>query len=165
MQGFNIRDIEDLAALIYGADVDDMYLEPYGYPLLIEDLEPGEQRSLIINLSANADFLCTGVRHFAVSDDTSDVTILTKDSPNVRVLMTDASSGDPFTQAAANLDNWSTNGTGEINFDFPRLLQGRGAVNVQVTNVDAAATYPLLEILLSGVLLRSWDSRPRSAQV
>lgn len=163
MEDFSIADIETYAALVYKCTRDDLYLEPYGYPISFTSLSPGQTQSGIINLSANADFITVGLSHFSLPEDGG--SIFTKFAPNVRALLTDTSSGDPFTQNASLLENWSANGLGVCNFTFPRLLRGRGAVSVQVTNVDTTTTYPRLELFLRGVLVKQWSQAPQTMQV
>jgi hypothetical protein len=164
MQGFNIADIEHYCELIYGKSRDDLYLVPYGYPLNVAALPASAQITRTIQLSANADFLCMGIAHF-VTTASQALTVGSKFAPNIRVLLSDASSGDPFTQSAAPLESISENGLGRVFLPFPRLLQGRGAVNAQIINDDTDTPWVNLQIYLHGVLIRAWSEAPQSRLV
>lgn len=165
MDGFSIADIEEFAALMYSANPDDLYLVPYVYPITFQSLAPNTTQSGIITLSANADFIATGMRHFATSSNISEPNVLSKVSGEIRCLITDTSSGDQFTNGASILENYSANGMGEKLFEFPRLLAGRGALSVQVSTFGQMQTFDLLQVALHGVLVRSWTDRPVSKQV
>lgn len=164
MQGFNIDDIQTFCEMVYGVNRDQLYLVDYGYPVDITELAPLAQLTRIINLSANGDFIALGLAHYCTAAAQA-LTVGTKFAPNVSVLMTDSSSGDPLTQAAAPLELWSENALGRVFFPFPRLFQGRGAINVQITNLDTTTTYTDFQLFLHGVLVRAWSPAMMSKQV
>lgn len=163
MNTYSIADIEKFCEMMYSRPVDDFYIVPYGYPISFTAVPPLGQANQVVNLSANGDFIALGLCHYYPTEGAS-VTILTKQAPNARLLLTDASSGDPFTQNAAQLENWSTNGTALVNFAFPRFLQGRGAINAQLISLEEEADLDI-ELYLHGVLVRAWSAAPRSSQV
>lgn len=165
MNGFNISDIERFCELMYNVPRDQLYLVPYSYPITFADFAPTEQRTGVINLSANGDFILTDISYTALVEGETDETIFTKAVPDVRALISDASSGSPFTQNAVILETYAANGLGPAQLPFPRLLSGRGAINVQISNLNnAAATYEFLQIALHGVLVRAWSQAPQTQQ-
>lgn len=162
MDGFSIADIESFAELMYSRPIDDLYLVPYSYPLAFEEVASNATVSGIITLSANADFIALGLRNFAAGDST--YTITSKLAGDIRCLITDTSSGDQFTNGSVILENYGANGTGEVLFDFPRLLAGRSALSVQLTNLTGQ-TLIVSQLEIHGVLVRSWSDRPTPAQL
>lgn len=162
MDGFSIADVEDFAELMYSRSIDDLYLVPYSYIINFEDVAIDATQSGICTLSANADFIALGMRHRTAGD--SSYTILSKPAGDVRCLITDTSSGDQFTNGSVVLENYGSNGTGEILLDFPRLLAGRTALSVQITNLTGAIIVAL-QIEIHGVLVRAWSDRPTPAQL
>lgn len=162
MDGFSIADIEQFASLMYSTHADSLYLVPYSYPIEFEAVASNATATGIITLSANADFIALGLRHFTAFD--SSATILSKPAGNVRCLITDTSSGDQFTNGSVLLENFGSNGTGEILFDFPRLLAGRGALSVQVTNLTGSEII-VTQLEIHGVLVRAWSDRPVPGQM
>lgn len=165
MDGFSVSDIEAYASLVYNAPREEIFLEPYAYPIGFAAVAPGATVTSILRLSANADMIALGLSHFATRVGQNGYNVLSKEAPNVSALLIDTATGDPFTQQAANLELWSENGMGRNFFTFPRLLRGRGAINVQITNNDGEVTYRYLELMLHGVLVRSYAETPRSSQV
>lgn len=162
MEGFSIADIERFASLMYSRPIDDLYLVPYSYPIDFTDVASNATQSGILTLSANADFIALGIRFIAAGD--SSYTIMSKPAGDVRCLITDTSSGDQFTNGSVLLENYGTNGTGEILFDFPRLLAGRSALSVQVTN-QTGAEIIVLQMEMHGALVRAWSDRPTPSQL
>lgn len=162
MKGFSIRDIEVFAEMMYSRPIDDLYLVPYSYPINFENVADNATASGILTLSANADFIALGLRHFNASEST--FTIMSKQAGDLRCLITDTSSGDQFTNGSVILENWGSNGTGEILFDFPRLLAGRTALSVQLTNLTGLTSI-VTQLELHGVLVRAWSDRPTPAQL
>lgn len=162
MDGFSIADVESFAALMYSRPIDDLYLVPYSYPISFTEFESDSTQSGIITLSANADFIALGLRFIAAGD--SSYTIVSKLAGDVRCLITDTSSGDQFTNGSVTLENYGSNGTGEVLFDFPRLLAGRSALSVQVAN-GTGVELVVLQIEIHGVMVRAWSDRPVPAQL
>lgn len=164
MEGYSIADIERFAALMYSTPIDNLYLVPYSYPINFETLAADEVRPGILTMSANADFIALGIRHFAMTSGDISPTIMSKIAGDFRCLISDTSSGDQFTNGGALLENYGTNGVGEILFDFPRLIAGRTALSVQVTNLTGVEV-AVLQLSIHGVLVRAWSDRPPSGQI
>lgn len=164
MDGYSIADIEEFAALMYSKPIEDLYLVPYSYPMNFTSLAADAPQSGVLTLSANADFIALGLRHFTMLGTDTSPTILSKPAGDIRCLITDTSSGDQFTNGSVLLENYGANGTGEILFDFPRLLPGRSALSVQITNLTGA-TITVTQLEIHGVLVRAWSDRPVPSQI
>lgn len=164
MEGFSIADIESFAELMYSRSIDDLYLVPYSYPINFTAVASDATQSGVLTLSANADFIALGLRHFTMSSTDTSPTILSKPAGDIRCLITDTSSGDQFTNGSVILENYGSNGTGEILFDFPRLLAGRSALSVQITN-NTGGEIVVTQLEIHGVLVRAWSDRPTPAQL
>lgn len=150
---FSISDLDRYVDEMYSGR--QMFLVPYSYRALFTAVLPLSTPNVIIEISANADFIALGLTHNSLSTE-PEAAILDKSTPNCRVLLTDTGSGDPFTDRAVALQNYSQNGITPKMFPFPRFLQGRSAVNVQLTNISAAVTYQRIDLNLHGVLVRAW---------
>lgn len=164
MEGFSIADIESFASLMYSRPIDDLYLVPYSYPIEFTSVAADATQSDVLTLSANADFIALGVRHFTMQAADTTPTIMSKPAGDIRCLITDTSSGDQFTNGSVLLEDYGSNGTGEVLFDFPRLLAGRSALSVQITNLTGAEIQ-VTQLEIHGVLVRAWSDRPTPAQL
>jgi hypothetical protein len=82
-------------------------------------------------------------------------TVSNKTAPLARVLITDSGSNEQFTNAAVDLENYSTNGNIINLFPYPRIISGRSTLTIQVTSYEASATLNL-DIFFEGVLVRAY---------
>lgn len=155
-ESFSISDIESFASRFYGGRP--LLLTPYVYVSQFTTLTFGTTQTNTINITANADFICTQFHHRAVVDLTAVQTSATKNAPYVRMLVTDSGTNEQFTNAAVDLESYSTNGNIINLLEYPRLISGRSTLTVQVTNFGTAAATTLasLEIQLHGVLVRAY---------
>lgn len=155
-ESFSISDIESFASRFYGGRP--LLLTPYVYVSQFTTLTFGTTQTNTINITANADFICTQFHHRAVVDLTAVQTAATKNAPYVRMLVTDSGTNEQFTNAAVDLESYSTNGNIINLLEYPRLISGRSTLTVQVTNFGTAAAVTLasLEIQLHGVLVRAY---------
>ncbi|NDC10233.1 MAG: hypothetical protein EBZ75_13010 [Oxalobacteraceae bacterium] len=155
-ESFSISDIESFASRFYGGRP--LLLTPYVYVSQFTTLTFGTTQTNTINITANADFICTQFHHRAVVDLTAVQTSATKNAPYVRMLVTDSGTNEQFTNAAVDLESYSTNGNIINLLEYPRLISGRSTLTVQVTNFGTAAAVTLasLEIQLHGVLVRAY---------
>lgn len=157
MQGYSIRELEAFAARFYQGY--DLLLTPYGYTATFGSLAAGASLTQAVNIAANADFICLGIRHRVYVGATVGQTVSSKPAPFLRLLITDTGSAEQFTAQAVDLENYSTNGVGERNFPYPRICAGRTALSLQLTNyAPAAETYGGTDIFLSGVLVRAYNA-------
>jgi len=139
----------------YYGDQQLLQIQPYAYVTTITSLAPAGTFSTTINIAANADFLLLGIAHRATVAAAAQ-TVSNKTAPCVRVLLTDTGSGEQFTAQAIDLETWSRNGVDGPYLTYPRLLQGRTAVQLQATSYAAAETYAPMDIVLDGVLVRAY---------
>lgn len=155
-ESFSISDIESFASRFYGGRP--LLLTPYVYVSQFTTLTFGTTQTNTINITANADFICTQFHHRAVVDLAVAQTAASKNTPYVRMLVTDSGTNEQFTNAAVDLESYSTNGNIINLLEYPRLISGRSTLTVQVTNFGTAAATTLasLEIQLHGVLVRAY---------
>jgi hypothetical protein len=84
-------------------------------------------------------------------------TVATKSAPLARILITDSGTNEQFTNAAVDLENYSTNGNIINNLPYPRIVSGRSTLTVQVSSYEASQTVNL-DLSFSGVLVRAFTS-------
>jgi len=159
MQQYSIQDIEVFVTRFYQGRA--LLLTPYGYTLTFLALASLANATQQLNIAANADFIILGIRHRALLAATQ--TVSSKVAPAVRMLVTDSGSNEQFTNAAVDLENYSSNGVGERRLSYPRIVSGRSSLNVQLTNysaagVGAAETYSDIEVFFDGVLVRAYQA-------
>lgn len=128
---------------------------PYGYPLSFTGLAQNTTQSAVINIQANGDFVCLGLRHRASIGAAQ--TVSTKTAPFVRCLIVDSGSAQQLTSAAVDLENWSQNGDKQVFLPYPRIMAGKSSQTVQVTNWAPTAETYALDLFLSGVLVQAYD--------
>ena len=142
-----------------------LLLVPYAYPFSFGDsvsaVLDGTTVSTVINISANADFIAIGLRHLTDSGD-SQTTISTRLQTSARILLTDTASGEPFTNNAVPLACYSNAGIRETLFAVPRLINGRSAINAQLSLPLGVNDLAHIELALHGVLVRAWSDDSRS---
>lgn len=141
-----------LARMYQGAK---LLITPFGYPTVFGSLAAAAQLTNTINIAANADFVLLGLRHRAFVGAVVGQTISSKPAPFVRVLISDSGTNEQYTNGAVDLANYSSDGFYDNNLPYPRIVSGRSALLVQVTNyAPAAETYGGIELFLEGVLVR-----------
>lgn len=151
---FSPAEIQAYLAPIYAGHT--LRVIPYAYAISFASLAQGATAQGLVNVAANADFLLLGVNHHANIGAAQ--TTGSKTAPFVRMLVTDSGSNEQFTNAAVDLENYSTNGIGIQNLPYPRIVSGRSSLTVQVTNYAPTAETYQLDILFSGALIRVYSS-------
>jgi hypothetical protein len=133
-------------------------LVPYAYSTVFQNIVVGQSYQQVINIAANADFIAIGCSAYiytpASSGGTNGPTIFTKSEIGGTILLTDISSGDQFSNTPVWTENFVSNGMGERNFTFPRMIYGRGAIQVALTTNGAMKT---ADVSIHGVSVRAWD--------
>jgi len=155
-ESFSISDIEQFASRFYGGRP--LLLTPYAYNTTFTTLTQSTSQTATVNITANADFILMQLHHRAVVDLTVAQTVSSKNAPYVRILITDSGTNEQFTNAAVDLENYSTNGNIINLLEYPRIISGRSTLTLQVTNYGTAAatTLAVLDVVLSGVLVRAY---------
>lgn len=150
------------AQQFYGGNA--LLLVPYAYPFsfgtVANPVVAASTVSQIINVSANADFIALGVRHFITTS--SNETISNRRRATARLLLTDTASGEPFTNNGTSLACYSSGGLRETLFPVPRLINGRSAINAQLSTLPATSDIDHIELVLHGVLVRAWSDEARA---
>jgi hypothetical protein len=151
---FSMQELEAFASKFYGGRP--LLLTPYGYNLTFSSLAAGTSATQTLNIAANADFIFVGMHHRAnVAAAAQNVS--TKSAPLARVLITDSGSNEQFTNAAVDLENYSTNGNIINLLDYPRIISGRSTLTVQLTSYEASQTLNV-DLFFSGVQVRAYSN-------
>ena len=95
------------------------------------------------------------MHHRATSSAFAGQTVSTKVAPLARILITDSGTNEQFTNAAVDLENYSTNGNIVNDLPYPRIVSGRSTLTVQLTSYEASATINI-DLSLEGVLVRAF---------
>lgn len=149
----SFSEIESFASRFYPGKK--LLITPYAYTTTFLALAQNASASNVISIAANADFILLGFNHRAQIGAAQTVT--SKTAPYVRMLVTDSGSNEQFTSGAVDLENYSANGDVDHALNYPRIVSGRTALTVQVTNyAPTAETYTSLDIMLDGVLVRAY---------
>lgn len=150
---YSISDIEAYASKFYQGRP--LLLTPYAYVLTFSSLAPGASSTQTLNITANADFILLQLHHRATSSAYAAQTVSTKVAPLARILVTDSGTNEQFTNAAIDIENYSTNGNIINNLPYPRIVSGRSTLTVQVTSYEGANTINL-DVSFDGVLVRAF---------
>lgn len=155
-ESYSISDLEQFASRFYGGRP--LLLVPYAYNTTFTTLTQSTTQTNTVNITANADFILLGFHHRAVVDTTAIQTVSSKNAPYVRVLITDSGTNEQFTNAAIDLENFSTNGNIINLLEYPRIIAGRSTITIQATNyaTAVAGSLAVLDIVMAGVLVRAY---------
>lgn len=153
-ESYGIADIEAFASKFYQGRP--LLLTPYAYVLTFSSLTAGSSQTQTLSITANADFIFLQCHHHANVANAAQ-TVANKTAPLATILITDSGTNEQFTNAAIDLESYSTNGNIINNLPYPRIVSGRSTLTVQLTSYEASQT---LNILLSfqGVLVRAFSS-------
>lgn len=152
MQRYSFLDLQAFASAIYNGR--QLLMVPYAYNVTVLALAQNGVSNQSLSITANADFILTGMKYRAQIGAAQ--TVSNKTAAFVRVLITDSGSNEQFTNAAVDLENYSTNGGDSRDLPFPRFIQGRTALTMQFTNyAPTAETYTSIDFMLEGVLVRA----------
>lgn len=151
---YSYAEIETFASKFYQGRP--LLLTPYAYNLTFSSLAAGASATQTVNIAANADFIVTGLHHRA-NVAAAAQTVSNKTAPLARILITDSGSNEQFTNAAVDLENYSTNGNIINKLDYPRIVSGRSTLTVQLSSYEAANTLNI-DIVFEGVLVRAYTN-------
>jgi len=149
---YSYPEIESFASKFYNGRP--LLITPYGYSLTFLSLAAAGSATQVINIAANADFILTGLHHRA-NVAAANQNVSTKIAPLARILITDSGSNEQFTNAAVDLENYSTNGNIINKLDYPRIISGRSTLTIQLTSYEASATLNI-DVFFEGVLVRAF---------
>lgn len=151
---YSYSEIETFASKFYQGRP--LLLVPYAYNVTFSSLAAGASATQTVNISANADFIVTGLHHRA-NVAAAGQNVSTKVAPLARILVTDSGSNEQFTNSAVDLENYSTNGNIINKFDYPRIVSGRSTLTVQLTSYEASQTLNI-DVVFEGVLVRAYTA-------
>ena len=149
---YGIGELEAYASKFYQGRP--LLLTPYGYNLTFSSLTAGSSASQVLNITANADFILLNIHHRA-NVGAAGQTVSNKVAPLARMLITDSGSNEQFTNAAVDLENYSTNGNIINLLPYPRIISGRSTLTVQLTSYEASQTLNI-DVFFEGVLVRAY---------
>jgi hypothetical protein len=151
-QSYGISDIESYASKFYQGRP--LLLTPYSYVLTFSALTAGSSQTQTLSITANADFIFLQMHHHA-NVAAAAQTVANKTAPLCTILVTDSGTNEQFTNAAVDLESYSTNGNIINNLPYPRIVSGRSTLTVQLNSYEASQT---LNVYLSfdGVLVRAF---------
>lgn len=153
---YSLRDLEAFCARFYLGY--DLLITPYGYSASFTTIAVAATQTQNVNIAANADFVMLGLRYHANVGAVVGYSVSTKTAAFLRLLITDTGSAEQFTAQAVDLENYATNGVGEKPLAYPRIVAGRTALSLALTNhAPAAETYGVVDIFLNGVLVRAYS--------
>ena len=150
---YSIADIESFASKFYQGRP--LLLTPYAYVLTYTGLAANTSATQTLSITAHADFIMLQMHHRATSSAYAGQTVSSKVAPLARILITDSGTNEQFTNAAIDLENYSTNGNITHDLPYPRIISGRSTLTVQVSSYEASATINL-DISFDGVLVRAF---------
>ena len=149
---YSISDIESYASKFYQGRP--LLLTPYSYVLTFSSLTAGSSQTQTLSITANADFILLQLHHHANVAGAAQ-TVANKTAPLATILVTDSGTNEQFTNAAIDLESYSTNGNIINNLPYPRIVSGRSTLTVQVTSYEASQTNNIL-LSFDGVLVRAF---------
>jgi hypothetical protein len=149
---YSISDIESYASKFYQGRP--LLLTPYSYVLTFSSLTAGSSQTQTLSITANADFILLQLHHHANVAGAAQ-TVANKTAPLATILVTDSGTNEQFTNAAVDLESYSTNGNIINNLPYPRIVSGRSTLTVQVTSYEASQTNNIL-LSFDGVLVRAF---------
>lgn len=152
---YGLLELQAFANQIYGGRP--LVMVPYGYALTFSALAQNTTQTQQISITANADFILTGLKYRASVG--SSETVSSKTAAFVRLLITDSGTNEQFTSGPVDLENYATNGASQVGgLPYPRFISGRTALTVTATNFSPGGgqTY-LLDLFLEGLLVRTYS--------
>lgn len=144
---YSIAEIESFCARYYSGRK--LSLIPYAYQVSFTGLSQGTSQTATLTMQANADFIGLMFHHRANIGAAQNVS--TKTAPYIRMLVVDTGSNNQFTSAAVDLENYSTNGNIVSDLPYPRIVSGRSALQITVTNYAPVAETYALDLTFEGV--------------
>ena len=158
---YSISELEAYLARVYQGRT--LAILPYWYTITFSALTQAAASSQVINIQANADFHCIGIRHRANSGTLQ--TVSDKTAPFGRLLITDSGTSQTLMNSAVDLENFSQNDAKQQYFPYPRLMAGKSSQTLTLTCYAPAAETISVDITLVGVLVQAYgDAQPMLMQ-
>lgn len=154
---YTILEIQAFLNQLYGGRP--LVVVPYGYTVTFSGLvSPNVSSTQTLAITANADFVLTQIK--ARTSDSSAQTISNKNAPYYRILITDSGSNEQFTNAATDLEIYSTNGnTMQGLLPYPRFLSGRTSLTVVLTSYTSLVATQNIDVYFEGLLVRTYSGQ------
>lgn len=149
-----VRDAYQFVQGISPAALDRLIVEPFTYPVIFENVAPGNSPTAILNIAANADFfLLQPLYRAVVDDDTPDADAM------CTVFMADTGSNIPLMQQPMDIAQFfGKKQRADSSIAFPRLIQRNAGMSIQLTNYSEGVTYSRVELDFVGVRVYSYGA-------
>jgi hypothetical protein len=153
---YSILELQAFLNQLYGGRP--LVVVPYGYTATFTGITANTSQTQTLSITANADFVLTHIK--ARTSEATLQTVSNKRAPYARILITDSGSNEQFTNSAANLESYATNGNTEQGLlPYPRFIGGRTALTITVNEYQGVATTESIDIFLEGVLVRTYSGQ------
>ncbi len=130
-------------------------IQPYSYRLSFTDLQPGQTVSKVLSISAQADFILVSPRYRACVETDDDT--LGDVVPKVLTLISDAGSNQQYSNDQVDISTYFGQiGRAPYDQQYPRIMNGRGAITLQITSYATSEVYSQIEFVFAGVLLKNY---------
>ena len=150
---YSVSDIESFVARWWQGR---SYITPYAYSMQFATaIAQNGSTTGSINISANADFLLLALA-FRVSIGGVQ-TNATQAVPFLRIQVTDTGSGENFFAQAMDLTSVASNNERGMSLPYPRIIQGKTALSITLTNNAPAAESYTGEVIFNGVQVRAYS--------
>lgn len=158
MKSFSMTEIEGFVSRFWTDPATggpaQVYIEPYDYSATFTALAQAGNQTQAIQIQANADFLCLAVLfrfNVGAAQNMSTVT-----APFVRLLVTDTGSSQQWTNTAQDLLNYGSTIYQDETLMYPRIVQGRSSLQLQLTSYAPTAETYSGDVMLRGVHIRRY---------
>lgn len=150
------KEISEFCASIYGNRP--LLIVPYAYNLVFTAFTPLQSQTKQLDITANADFVFTELVYTGWDDLGGIAGTANQPDPYAQILITDSGSGEQFMNSLTDLQLYGTTGYNFRPLSFPRFVQGRTSLSIQLTSLDTATTVPRVDVSLKGVLVRAFTN-------
>ncbi len=157
-QQFSIADIETFCARFYArADgaVPRLTIAPYVYNKTFTALAQGATLTQILQIQANADFMCLGLQIRANVGAAQDVDSIT--APFIRALISDTGSNEQWMNEGVDLVNYGTVQAYENAFYYPRIVSGRSSLQITLTSYAPTDEDYDVDLVFKGVRVQAFN--------
>lgn len=157
-QQFSIADIETFCARFYtrtDGTVPRLTIAPYVYNKTFTNLSAAQSQTLILQMQANADFMCLGLQVRANIGAAQDVATIT--APFLRALISDTGSNEQWMNEGIDLVNYGTVQAYENAFYYPRIVAGRSSLSITLTSYTPVDETYDVDLAFKGVRVQAFN--------
>ena len=159
---YDVLTIEDWIRRVYAAQfgqaiAQNLWLEPYGYPLIFTAFNGVSGASTLpLGINSNADFVLLRINYAAGIGTAQNAG--NKVIAQVRANIVDSGSARPFYAGAVMLESLASNHFPARFTPYPRFLSANTTLSVTLTGAATAAeTYTYIELMFEGINVRQYS--------